>query len=101
MNFFGEKHGKSSRDQHFSVLSTFLRNAQITKQLTSTNDVIEALEYEQAKSNENRVKLKLDPIQSLFLGTTIIFFKYIYLQLKVSVYLPKNLIFEQFLGFSK
>ena len=46
----------------------FVRNAQITKQLKTTNDLIEALEYEQAKSNENRDKLKLDKIQSLFLG---------------------------------
>ena len=67
-NLFGEKHGKSSRDQHFSVLSVFLKNAQYTKQLTCTQDVIEALEIEQAKSNVNRDKLCLKPIKSIFLG---------------------------------
>lgn len=68
MNFFGEKHGKSSRDQHFSIISTFLRNAEITKQLKSTKDVIDALNIEQEKSNQTRKSSKLDIIQSLFLG---------------------------------
>ncbi len=68
MNFFGEKHGKSSRDQHFSINSTFLLNAEITKQLKSTKDVIDALNIEQEKSNQLRKSSKLDIIQSLFLG---------------------------------
>ena len=68
MNFFGEKHGKSSRDQHFSINSTFLLNAEITKQLKSTKDVIDALNIEQNNSNELRKSSNLDIIQSLFLG---------------------------------
>ena len=36
LNWFGEKHGKSSRDQHFSIISVFLKNAEMTKQLKST-----------------------------------------------------------------
>jgi hypothetical protein len=68
LNFFGEKHGKSSRDQHFSINSTFLLNAEITKQLKSTKDVIDALNIEQEKSNQLRKSSKLDIIQSLFLG---------------------------------
>jgi hypothetical protein len=69
LNYFGDKHGKSSRDQHFSILTTFLKNAHITKQLKSTRDVIEALEIEQMKSNETRKDLGLEKIQTKFLGT--------------------------------
>ena len=68
LNWFGEKHGKSSRDQHFSIISVFLKNAEMTKQLKSTNDVIIALKHEQEKSNEIRLSNKLDKIQSIFLG---------------------------------
>ena len=35
-NFFGDKHGKNSRDQHFSVVSNFLKYESFEKQLTST-----------------------------------------------------------------
>jgi hypothetical protein len=45
-----------------------LRNAEITKQLKSTKDVIDALNIEQNNSNELRKSSKLDIIQSLFLG---------------------------------
>ena len=65
---FCEKHGKSARDQHFSILSTFLKNAQITKQLKSTQDVIDALNVEQEKSNCFRKNSGLDPVKTIFLG---------------------------------
>ena len=43
----------------------------MTKQLKSTNDVIEALKWEQEKSNEIRRSNKLDKIQTIFLGNLL------------------------------
>ena len=40
----------------------------MTKQLKSTQDVIDALTIEQLKSNNRRKDLGLDPIHTIFLG---------------------------------
>ena len=56
---------------HFSIISVFLKNAEMTKQLKSTNDVIEAIKWEQEKSNEIRRSNKLDKIQTIFLGNLL------------------------------
>ena len=68
---FCEKHGKSSRDQHFSVLTTFLKTAHITKQLKSTQDVIDALRIEQEKSNKQRLLMGLKAVNTKFLGNSL------------------------------
>ena len=68
---FCEKHGKSSRDQHFSVLTTFLKTAHITKQLKSTQDVIDALRIEQEKSNKQRLVMGLKAVNTKFLGNSL------------------------------
>ncbi len=66
-NLFAECHGKSSRDQHFSVIGFFIKEAMFNKKLTSTNDVIAAIESGQVKSNINRSDKKLKPIQTIAL----------------------------------
>ena len=64
-NLFAECHGKSSRDQHFSVLGYFIADAYRREKLISTSDVISAIQTGQAKANERRVELAKDPIHTL------------------------------------
>ena len=51
LNFFGEAHGKNSRDQHFSVISNFIKQAEYTNRLMNTQDVIDAVLKGQERSN--------------------------------------------------
>jgi hypothetical protein len=65
LNFFAEKHGKNSRDAHFSVVSRFLRdekNDRSQKKIICTDDIIDCLNRRQDQSNINRMSLGLDPI---------------------------------------
>ena len=64
-NLFAECHGKSSRDAHFSIIGNFIKQDSMKKQLTSTNDIINAILSGQKKSNLWRAKLGLEPIQTL------------------------------------
>ncbi len=54
LNFFVEKHGKNSRDSHFSCVSRFIHNESLLKRLTSSEDIVDAIHNGQKKSNENR-----------------------------------------------
>lgn len=54
MNFFCEKHGKSMRDAHFSMVTKFINDASMQKKLICTNDVVKAIENGQLLANENR-----------------------------------------------
>ncbi len=54
LNFFVEKHGKNSRDTHFSCVCKFLKNESILKKLNSTQDIVDAINKGQHKSNESR-----------------------------------------------
>jgi hypothetical protein len=51
LNYFCEKHGKSSRDQHFSVVSHFIRKESMIRRLTSSQDICDAIERQQAITN--------------------------------------------------
>jgi hypothetical protein len=51
LNFFCEKHGKSSRDQHFSVVSHFIQKESMIRKLTSSQDICDAIERQQAITN--------------------------------------------------
>ena len=62
---FAECHGKSSRDSHFSIIDLFLKEESNLKQLTSTNDVISAINKQQSQSNNWRKTLGLDPITTI------------------------------------
>lgn len=55
-NFFGEKHGKSGRDTHFSCISKFIRDESLVRQLTCSKDIVNAIHIGQKRSNKNRVK---------------------------------------------
>ena len=64
-NLFAECHGKSSRDQHFSSIGFFIKDASNTKKLSTTSDVISAIHEGQKTANLWREKLEKDPITTL------------------------------------
>ena len=53
MNFFGDQHGKNARDAHFSNISKFVKDMSMKKQLKTTQDVVDAINIGQEKSNQN------------------------------------------------
>lgn len=55
LNFFGEKHGKSSRDTHFSIVSRFIKNKSTRDRLCSSADIVDAIRSGQEDSNETRL----------------------------------------------
>jgi hypothetical protein len=57
-NLFCERHGKNSRDQHFSSVSNFLRQESMVKQLTSSLDICLAIERQQKIANINNSRLE-------------------------------------------
>ena len=50
-NLFCEKHGKNSRDQHFSVVSNFIQQESFVEKLTSSQDICDAIEKHQLFAN--------------------------------------------------
>ena len=54
LNFFIEKHGKNSRDTHFSCISRFIKEESLIKKIESTQDVVDAIHRRQATANENK-----------------------------------------------
>jgi hypothetical protein len=62
VNYFGEKHGKSACDQHFSVLSKYLEYASFNSRLTSSKDIVNAINSHQDSANTNRINMGLEPI---------------------------------------
>ena len=54
LNFFIEKHGKNSRDSHFSCLSSFIKSESLTRKIESTQDVVDAIHRRQKMANENK-----------------------------------------------
>ena len=67
MNFFAEKHGKNSRDTHFSQISKFIESESKLKQMTSSQDIVDAILKRQDISNRNRSKLSGFFIWHIFL----------------------------------
>lgn len=53
-NFFGEKHGKNGRDQHFSVLSYYLKRAALKELISNTTDIVNIINTSQLSSNFHR-----------------------------------------------
>lgn len=60
INFFCEKHGKSSRDSHFSMVSKFVLSKSLETILKSSQDVAYAIVEGQNKANENKKLLGKD-----------------------------------------
>jgi hypothetical protein len=54
VNFFGEKHGKSNCDQHFSTITTYLRYSSFIKKISCAKDIVDAIDFHQNLSNSNR-----------------------------------------------
>jgi len=53
-NYFGEKHGKFSRDQHFSVISYYIRRESNKNWIKCSQDIADIINSSQIKSNEYR-----------------------------------------------
>ena len=53
-NFFGDKHGKSGRDLHFSHLSKFVAAESLLKKLESSQDIVDAINKRRIIANENK-----------------------------------------------
>ena len=53
LNFFAEKHGKNARDAHFSIISKFIKAESLTRKLTSSQDIVDAILKRQNLANEN------------------------------------------------
>ena len=53
-NLFGEKHGKNSRDQHFSTVSSYIKQESFIKRLTSSKDICDAIVKHQQIANKIR-----------------------------------------------
>lgn len=55
MNFFCEKHGKNSRDAHFSMVSKYVKMASLIKRLDSSQDICDAIVNGQSQANDNKL----------------------------------------------
>lgn len=53
LNYFAEKHGKNSRDAHFSCISKFVQAASLRERLTCSDDIVDAIEEGQRRANQN------------------------------------------------
>ncbi len=51
LNYFGEHHGKSFCDSHFSIISKYIEFATFKKQIVNSNDIVDAITSGQKKSN--------------------------------------------------
>ena len=56
-NLFCEKHGKNSRDQHFSVVSNFIQQESFVKKITSSQDICDAIEKHQIFANIEKERM--------------------------------------------
>jgi hypothetical protein len=50
-NYLGEKHGKLARDQHFSIISYYLRRETLKNHIANTTDIAKAINSSQFQSN--------------------------------------------------
>ena len=64
LNFFAEKHGKNSRDQHFSVISNYVRLESFKQKITCTQQLVEVLNNRQYESNTMRIAARIPAIES-------------------------------------
>jgi len=46
---------KKSRDSYFSCVSSFIKSQSLIKRLETSSDVVDNIQNEQNKSNENRI----------------------------------------------
>ena len=54
LNFFGDKHGKNSRDLHFSHLTRFVEAESLLKKLEKSQDIVDAINKRRIIANENK-----------------------------------------------
>ncbi len=62
-NFFVEKHGKNQRDQHFSVISKYIRQETFIRKLYDSADLVETINRRQNNSNNYRIEYKKNEIK--------------------------------------
>ena len=58
---------KSQRDQHFSVLSYYLKKLESKKRITNINEILDCLNTSQNESNDIRYNNGVQPINSIAL----------------------------------
>lgn len=54
INMFGEKHGKSERDVHFSNVTKFIEFESMARNLISSQDIVDSILRRQTMANENK-----------------------------------------------
>lgn len=64
LNYFGEKHGKFSRDQHFSILTQCIRRESIRKWIRSSSDIVNIINESQINSNFFRSQSNKEEIET-------------------------------------
>jgi hypothetical protein len=64
LNFFGERHGKNSRDQHFSLIQNFVNQESLVKKLTCSHDIVDAIERHQKIANQKLIRKKYGSINT-------------------------------------
>jgi hypothetical protein len=57
LNYFCEKHGKNSRDQHFSEVSYFIQRESLVRRICSSQDICNAIEKQQQIANNNTKRI--------------------------------------------
>ncbi len=57
LNYFCEKHGKNSRDQHFSEVSHFIQRESLVRRICSSQDICTAIEKQQQIANNNTKRI--------------------------------------------
>lgn len=64
LNFFGEKHGKFLRDQHFSIIAHYLKKESLKRKIENSTDIATIIMQSQQESNINRVKSEKKEIET-------------------------------------
>ena len=63
INFHAEKHGKSHLDQHFSVVSHYLKMENFQRKINCSQDIVDIINSRQEVSNLERIKAKQNRIE--------------------------------------
>jgi hypothetical protein len=69
LNFFCEQHGKNSRDQHFSVISHYIKCESHVRTIQNSNDVVETIKKRQNFANKAKIEKQIDA--ALFYAGTL------------------------------
>ena len=57
LNHFNECHGKNQRDSHFSIITNMIHRESLQRQLTNSQDIVDAINKRQAQVNLYRKEI--------------------------------------------